>query len=300
MALTNNCIKFLFYSKQKGVSFEETLMLGRLTLLASKESIKESIAFFKNNQIAFEAVTFRDEYSEPVFEILGSHKTDSMDFSNYEGATIIHDLNEPIDSTLKGKYTAIVDGGTIEHVFNFPQAIKNCMEMLKIGGHYIGVTPVNNTMGHGFYQYSPELYFNIFSEENGFRVKQVIICTQHSDGTTGNWYEVLDPKIVKGRVMLVNNNPTFLMVLAEKVTDTKIFAATPQQSDYVTLWSIKQSLKENIKPLGEGKIKFLYRKFTPKFLKIFLHNLYDLFTKERIVIEDLGKIDGAQFKKIEL
>ena len=69
---------------------------------------------------------------------------------------------------LKNKYTLVIDGGCLEHIFNFPVAIKNCMEMLQEGGHFIGITPANNLMGHGFYQFSPELYFRIFSKENGF------------------------------------------------------------------------------------------------------------------------------------
>jgi len=36
----------------------------------------------------------------------------------------------------------------------------------------------------------------------------------------------------------------------------------------------------------------------PKRAKILLRNIYDLFTKERIVNEDLGKIDETHFKKI--
>jgi hypothetical protein len=221
-----------------------------------------------------------------------------MDFSDYEKATVLHDLNKPIPGSLKGKYSLVVDGGTLEHVFNFPQAIKNCMEMVAVGGHYAGITPVNNTMGHGFYQFSPELYFTIFRNENGFRVKKIIVYVQYPDGTCSDWYEVVDPQQVKNRVMLTNSNPTYMMVLAEKISEEEIFAGSPQQSDYEVLWSIKQSITENKKREEESRIKFLYRKFTPKRVKILLHNIYDLFTKEKVVNEDLGKIDDKHFKKI--
>ena len=155
-------------------------------------------------------------------------------------------------------------------------------------------------MGHGFYQFSPELYYNIFSSENGFKTKQVIIYVQYPDDSNGAWYEVADPKTVKTRVMLVNNNPTYLIVLAEKCVQKEIFATVPQQSDYQTLWSITDALKENRKPSNEGRLKFMYRKYTPKRIKIFIHNVYDLFTREKIVNEDLGKIDENHFKKMQL
>ena len=298
MGITANCVRFLFYAKQQSVSFQKTLMLGRLNLYASKEDIKKNILLFKNNVRSVDEAGFKDEYSEPLFEILGSETIDSIDYSNYEKATIIHDLNEPVPDSLKGKFTAIVDGGTIEHVFNFPQAIKNCMEMLAVGGHYTGITPVNNTMGHGFYQFSPELYFNIFRNENGFRVKKIIIYVQYPDGSYSVWYEVMDPQKVKNRVMLSNSNPTYIMVIAEKIANVPVFLKTPQQSDYETLWTIKQAINENKKPAQESSIKFLYRKIMPKRAKILLRNIYDLFTKERIVNEDLGKIDETHFKKI--
>lgn len=300
MAITKNCSKFLFYTKSLGVSFDTTLTLGRLTLYATKEDINKNISFFKNNKKNINDVDFKDEYSEPLFQILGANVTDSIDFSDYEKATILHDLNQPVSDTLKGKYSVIVDGGTIEHVFNFPVAIKNCMEMLRVGGHYIGITPINNTMGHGFYQFSPELFFNVFSTENGFAVNKMIVCAQNPDGEYSEWYEVSDPAKVKSRVMFVNSKPTYLMVLAEKKADVQVFSTPPQQSDYQTLWTIQKALKENKIPPNEGRLKYVYRKFTPRPLKIFLHNVYDLFTKEKITDENLGDINAEHFKKMTL
>ena len=40
--------------------------------------------------------------------------------------------------------------------------------MVKLGGHFIGVYPIDNFCGHGFYQFLPELFFRCFSQENGF------------------------------------------------------------------------------------------------------------------------------------
>ena len=92
---------------------------------------------------------FKDnEYSEPLFKNLGASKIDSMDNSSYEGATVLHDLNLPVAEDMKNKYTVIFDGGTLEHIFNFPIAIKNCMQMLRLGGHIISFTPANNPVSY--------------------------------------------------------------------------------------------------------------------------------------------------------
>lgn len=54
-------------------------------------------------------------------------------------------MNLPVPEVHKDSYTAVLDGGSLEHIFNFPVAIKNCMEMLKVDGQYLGITPVNNS-----------------------------------------------------------------------------------------------------------------------------------------------------------
>jgi hypothetical protein len=300
MAITSNCNKFLFYCKKLGADYKLTLTLGRLNLYATKKDIESCIEFFGNNAKAVTDVEFADEYCEPLLEILGAQQVDSIDYSDYENPTLVHDLNKPIPDHLKNKYSAVIDGGTIEHIFNFPAAIKNCMEMLKEGGHYIGVTPVNNLMGHGFYQFSPELYYNIFSKENGFNVVKILVCTQKSNGIYSDWYEVVNPRKIKSRVMFTNSLPTYLMVIAQKTGTEAIFSKTPQQSDYENIWAIKKALQENKAPGNDNKIRFLYRKVTPKPLKIFLHNIYDLFTKQKVVEEGLGEINPEQFKRINL
>ncbi|MBL0274321.1 MAG: hypothetical protein IPQ06_14930, partial [Chitinophagaceae bacterium] len=108
--------------------------------------------------------------------------------------------------------------------------------MLQLGGHYIGITPANNLMGHGFYQFSPELYYNVFSEENGFKMVKAIICAQKRDGSFSDWYEVVNPREVKSRVMFTNDVPAYLMVIAQKTAETEIFKKSPQQSDYENIW----------------------------------------------------------------
>jgi hypothetical protein len=78
-----------------------------------------------------------------------------------------------------------LDGGTTEHVFNFPTALTNAMQMVETGGHLVIITGGNNFCGHGFYQFSPELFYRALSAENGFEMKRLIAAE-----VGGNWYEV--------------------------------------------------------------------------------------------------------------
>jgi hypothetical protein len=298
MGITKSDCTVLFYSKKLGVSFEETLMLGRLQLFATKAEIAGDIQKYKTNVKEIKDVHFTDEYAEPLFELLGAKKVDSMDFSAYEHASILHDLNYPIDETLKNRFTAIVDGGTIEHVFNFPVAIKNCMNALKIGGHYIGITPANNTMGHGFYQFSPELYYRVFSPENGFEMKRMLICIEAASGT--QWYEVADPKLVKSRVMLVNHFPISLILIAEKVAEKNVFETIPQQSDYATIWNAGESVAEKKLPRNTSELRLLFKKLLPPRIRTILRNAYEVFFVTKVKDEFLGDFDSNYFIKTEL
>ncbi len=102
---------------------------------------------------------------------MGATRIESIDKADYEEATILHDMNQPVPDQLKGSFSLVFESGTLEHVFNFPQSIKNCMEMVRVGGHFVGITIANNLMGHGFYQFSPELYYRVLSPEMGSRWK---------------------------------------------------------------------------------------------------------------------------------
>ena len=112
-------------------------------------------------------------YTDVLFEYLGADSTCAMDASAYEGADILHDLNLPVHGSLFGSFDTVFDGGTLEHVFNFPVAISNVQRMLK-NGLFISVNGANNFLGHGFYQFSPELMWRAFS--TGFIIEMMQLC----------------------------------------------------------------------------------------------------------------------------
>jgi uncharacterized protein with PIN domain len=180
-----------------------------------------------------------------------------VDASDYEQATHIHDFNQPLPTSLANRFSVVHDGGTIEHVFNIPQAFKNCMEMVRVSGHFIQVNEANNYMGHGFWQFCPELIYRIFSGENGFQIKAVLL---HD----GRWYKVDDPAVHHCRVELMNDRPTYICAIAQRVEDRRIFARFPQQSDYVEAW------KQTREPRHETRSsppRFSIRRMIPRPIK---------------------------------
>ena len=120
---------------------------------------------FDQLSLGLDAIAFLREsegYAEKFFQILGASHITSFDKSDYQVATCLHDMNAPIEGSLKNRFSVVLDSGTLEHVFNFPQAIRNCMEMVKVGGHFIQITVANDFIGHGFYQFTPELMYRVF------------------------------------------------------------------------------------------------------------------------------------------
>jgi hypothetical protein len=79
-----------------------------------------------------------------------------LDASPYEGADTIHDMNTPVPEAWHGRYDVVIDSGSLEDIFNFPVAIANLANMLRVGGTIFVTTPANNLMRHGFYQFSPD------------------------------------------------------------------------------------------------------------------------------------------------
>lgn len=111
-----------------------------------------------------------NEYAETFFQKLGYDSVDSMDFSEFEGASVIQDLSKPLADDLESKFDTIYDGGTIEHIFELPTAYRNVHKMLKPGGVLIGHSPCNNWINHSFYQINPEMVYGFWEKAMGYEV----------------------------------------------------------------------------------------------------------------------------------
>ena len=177
-------------------------------------------------------LTGPDGFAEPLFARLGAEEIRSMDASPFEGASDVHDLNERIPASLKQNFSAVIDSGTLEHVFNFPQAIANAMEMVELGGHLMLMAPTNNEGGHGFYQFAPELFFRVLSPENGFSVERFLL----RENLSRHWYEVADPAELGHRSQFRSRGIAYLFVRARRVETLAPFDTWPQQSDYFAAW----------------------------------------------------------------
>jgi SAM-dependent methyltransferase len=249
MGFAKDDVKFLLSGLKLGINTDSVLTLGRQSVMMGAGEVNKMLqSYGHSNIIPKDKVLL---LADDIFEALGFKSYDSMDATDYESATIVHDLNMPVAASLQGRFDLVWDGGTLEHVFNFPTAMANALQMVKVGGHFVSVLPANNQCGHGFYQFSPELFFRIFSPENGYELIRIYMTGK------GGPYHVADPVAVGGRVELLNSEGALLMMHARKTHEAKIFSTIPQQSDYVSLWDkkteqedgqIKKFLREVLSP----------------------------------------------------
>ena len=106
---------------------------------------------------------------QTIFKLLGAKKVSITDISDYENPDLLINLNDPIDLNLTSKFDVIFDCGTLEHIFDVPTALWNLVSMLKTDGVLYLAVPASNAIDHGFYSFSPGIFFDYFNA-NGFEV----------------------------------------------------------------------------------------------------------------------------------
>lgn len=255
MGLTDSSASLLARARLDGAQFASVLTLGRQSLRVTPGHMTEAARALgaKLNPEAFAG----DEYADGFLKaLMGAGEIRSLDCSDFEGCDLVHDLNLPVDDSLRGRFDAVIDGGALEHVFNFPVALANCMEMVAPGGRLFISTMANNHLGHGFYQFSPELFFRAFTPENGYEIQRVLLEPHPYPGaelTSGHpLYEVADPAEIGGRVRLVTKTPVKMHVDAVRVGVKKVFETWPIQSDYSARHEAHEAGEKSGQPAPAG------------------------------------------------
>jgi len=192
------------------------------------EYILKKYDFFKENMY------YEWGYCETLFKDLGFQEVESIDYSSYENASIIHNMNKPISFENK-KYDFIYDGGTIEHIFNMPQVCENIINLLEIGGIFCSVTCNNNLSGHGIYQFSPEFFLSAFSKDYGMEIKELYLAQVGSE--IHEWKNVNDFKDENGGRNMSkfdSNRDVYIITIAKKISNNRknLITDSPNQYSY--------------------------------------------------------------------
>ena len=273
MGIGNHELYFLKYIS-KNASFKSVATIGRQFLVSNPKDIKK---IFQTNKLY-------EGYCENFFkQELNSLEIESFDFDSYEKADHIFDFNLELKNSKV--YDLVIDFGSMEHIFNVTQAIKNISNLCKDGGYILHANPCSNLSGHGFYQFSPEFYYSVYSEENGFENTEVFLAEYPEDNKhIDYWYKTTKPKDGK-RIEFYSDCAVGALVITKKKQSKSNIKVI--QSDYVEAYKntrkfveikktnkIKEFLKKinfvkkNLANFGKIKYKFnKYRLFKSKYLK---------------------------------
>lgn len=166
------------------------------------------------------------------FKLLGLDDVLALDHSDFEGAEITWDLNLPVPAELRNRFGLILDGGTLEHVFDVRQAFSNVASMLKAGGDVYHMSPINNYCNHGFYQFSPTFFYDFYLRNGFTNIEGSIVVTSAENPSAGTWH-------IHPYTPVQNNTP---IDMSDKTRACLFFRATrtaeattgdvPQQSFY--------------------------------------------------------------------
>lgn len=216
-----------------------TLMLGRQAFKIQPRYRKLYEKALREHGIDGEIADFlqEDGFAETLMRRLGLGEMEAMDFSAYEGAGIIHDLNRKPPRSLHGRFDLIFDGGTIEHVFNVPTALEGVYRMLKPGGRFVSANGLNGWMGHGMYQFNPELVWTFWRRACNC---DVIDCRGLPIEPDAGYKPVSfsDPAETGHRLRLkkkIGPGRTYLWYEIEKTQDSHL-PSLALQSDYEATW----------------------------------------------------------------
>jgi hypothetical protein len=256
MALMWHAVNFLCDAHKNGLRFDDVVTMGRSQLMIDGGLLAEALEHFeiKADPNEFQQGGYPPPFGESLFRWLGARHVDALDASDYEGANLIADLNQPVPESYRARYDLVYDSGSLEHIFNVPQVLRNYMEMTRVGGSVLIETFASNLMGHGLYQFSPELFYRVFSPENGFRVVRTVVFEYYPFST---FYDIPDPSEIRSRIELCQASwdAIGIIVQAERTANTPVFARWPQQSDYSVVWESSarvEPARPSVGPIPQG------------------------------------------------
>jgi len=221
MGINVHGFNLLKYAAKKK-PFGRVATIGRQALHVPPEKVRRLLA-----------LTSETDFGPYCEELLKAHfgavSIESFDNSAYEHATHVFDLNKPF--VIGQTYDTVIDLGCLEHIYNAPQALRNLSDICAEGGQILHLLPANNFCGHGFWQFSPELFFSLYSDSNGYRETEVFLADAANENC---WFEVKRPG--NGN-RAETSSATGVFVLVRTTRTSSFSQENVQQSDYVHLWN---------------------------------------------------------------
>lgn len=225
MGIDAHGLRFLEYARGRNGPLGATLTVGHQGLHLSVRELRHYLG--TSAAAGCRESAYADDLLVKEF---GATTVTSVDASDYEQATYLRDLNLPLEPDFP-QFDTVIDAGTLEHVFDVRTSFGNIGRCCRVGGQILHMLPANNFVGHGFYQFSPEFFFSVYSPARGFSQTEVYLADL---GRLDYWWKVLPP-VGGARSTAMSARETY--VLVRTVKSAEVAGTYPvQQSDYVSSW----------------------------------------------------------------
>jgi SAM-dependent methyltransferase len=174
---------------------------------------------------------------ECLFKSLGFEEVVTMDYSQFEGASVLFDLNAAdVPAELNTRFDFIMDHGTLEHVFHIPNALNNIFKILRVDGRVLISCPTSNFVDHGFYMFSPTLFFDYFTVNNFVIHSIQVTQSTPSQQTDPCFYTDYEPGCFNSVSYGGLNNSIYGTICIVQKTEKTTGSLIPQQGLYNNIW----------------------------------------------------------------
>ncbi len=262
---------FMEQSKNQAFANRHLVTIGRQGICFSVDDLRKWAhqSDFNLDEAQLEASIRENRFptDNEFFRSLGFSAVDSMDCSEYEGASIICNLNNDIPEELYNRFDVIYDGGSTEHMFNIPKAFENYNKMLQVGGLVIHSLPSTGCLDHGFYMFSPTLFYDYYTQNQWDIVEFFMINVPCDSFSTWDIYEYGEPGPMLEDVSFEGRWTIFF--IARKLTEST-YGCNIEQHFFKKLWQDKQLSAANAVSLPEvnkqpGLLRRTYRMLPEQF-----------------------------------
>ena len=204
---------------------------------------------------------------ESFFSLFGNINYRTLDVSNYENASIIHNLNFPIPKELEGQFDFIIDGGTFDHLFDIKTCFENVTKLLKPGGRILQWNAASNFANAAYISFSADFFYDYYAL-NSFADCRTFFAISHSMGAQ-NWlfYEFIPPKNNEQYDHFKPNSWYMMTIVIAKKDINSSYQNIPVQLNYRDADKqneyIKNSAKFKSNIIGPIKLKTISEKLLP-------------------------------------
>ncbi|SRR5258706_3153274 len=171
MAITTHIFRAFLKEHRYRALLGNGLLIGRQSVLFTPDAMRD---IARSESVATREIPFRQDEDTrgagpmvdyDLFASFCDLKMEALDISPYEKANIIHNMCEPVPSSLHGQYDFIYNGSCMDNLFNPTEFLKNCSRMLRPGGRFVSIEHGSAYPG-GYLLYSPDFFLDFFALNN--------------------------------------------------------------------------------------------------------------------------------------